>query len=104
MRARPTGSRWVKPQIAHSGALTGGPQPPIWDMERLGRTKCTFPMLWPAHLAATAPRTISGQLVIAGAAAQRAAQVVLVQPEQAVAELPVGGEAGCGRRNRRTTG
>ena len=73
MRARPSGSRCVNSEADMEGKSTmaaesprpgdahgqrpernAAAQPPIWLIERSGRTKSTWPMRWPAHLVPTA--------------------------------------------------
>ena len=48
---------------------------------------------WPSHLPATLSRKALGDLVVGGASAEQGADVGLVEGEEAVAELAVGGQA-----------
>ena len=62
-------------------------------MERWGRTKSTWLILWPAHFAPTARSIRSASSSSVSPAAHGTAQVELVGREQARAELAVGGQA-----------
>ena len=55
--------------------------------------KLTCPIRCPAHFVPTLPRDRGRQLVVAAAVAEDGAQVGLVEGEEAVPELPVGGDA-----------
>ena len=84
-------------------ALGAAAQPPIWLIERRGRMKCTWLMPWPAHLAPTrAPRWRRRGRRRSAPPRSDAAQVGLLEGEQAVAELAVGGEPDPVARARRT--
>ena len=72
--------------------LTGS-QPPIWLIDRSGRTKSTWPIRCPAHFVATAPSIASREPVVeigfveTAPGAQHDAQIGLVEREQARSEL-----------------
>src|SRR5688572_10173866 len=99
MRARPRGSRWVRPTSLMALRLVSGGAPPeggsAADLaHRLRRPdELDLVDLVPGPLGGDVAGDGGGQLVVGAAAPQQAAQIHLVEGEEAVAQAALGGEA-----------